>query len=122
MLVSALGTALGAMQPGEFVEVRVSDGDGGGRAKAVAGGADAPGIYLARADAPVVLRSSPHYTTLMRAATRRFPRSCSSRRYITSSGSHGWTMRIRDPGSWATACGASAAVPGNRNDTKPDAS
>lgn len=73
MLVSASGTALGAMAAGDFVCVRVSDGrwEGGRRPSK-----EAPmhrGIYLARADAQVVLHSSPHYTTLLACSGEAVP-------------------------------------------------
>lgn len=73
MLVSATGTALGTMAPGDFVRVRVSDGrwEGGRRPSK-----EVPmhrGIYLARADAQVVLHSSPHYTTLLACSREPVP-------------------------------------------------
>jgi ribulose-5-phosphate 4-epimerase/fuculose-1-phosphate aldolase len=73
MLVSASGTALGAMRPGDFVEVRVSDGAWSGARKPSKEVPMHRGIYLAREDAQVVLHSSPHYTTLMACSGEMIP-------------------------------------------------
>lgn len=73
MLVSASGTALGAMQPGDFVTVRVSDGQWEGARKPSKEVPMHRGIYQQRADAQVVLHSSPHYTTLIACSDVTIP-------------------------------------------------
>jgi ribulose-5-phosphate 4-epimerase/fuculose-1-phosphate aldolase len=73
MLVSASGTALGAMRAGDFVEVRVSDGAWAGARKPSKEVPMHRGIYLARADAQIVLHSSPHYTTLIACSEEVIP-------------------------------------------------
>jgi L-fuculose-phosphate aldolase len=73
MLVSASGTALGAMRPGDFVRVRVSDGHWEGDRKPSKEVPMHRGIYLARPDAHVVLHSSPHYTTLLACSEHDIP-------------------------------------------------
>ena len=65
MLVSASGTALGAMNPGDFVNVRVADGHWTGTRKPSKEVPMHTGIYQQRPDAQVVLHSSPLYTTLI---------------------------------------------------------
>lgn len=65
MLVSASGTALGAMGEGDFVTVRLADGAWEGAREPSKEVPMHRAIYLARADAQVVLHSSPHYTTLI---------------------------------------------------------
>jgi len=73
MLVSASGTALGAMQPGDFVAVRVSDGHWEGARKPSKEVPMHRGIYQQRPDAQVVLHSSPHYTTLLACSGEAIP-------------------------------------------------
>lgn len=73
MLVSASGTALGAMQAGDFVRVRVSDGSYEGARRPSKEVPMHRGIYLARDDARVVLHSSPHYTTLLACSEEPIP-------------------------------------------------
>lgn len=73
MLVSASGTALGAMQPGDFVTVRVSDGHWEGARKPSKEVPMHRGIYRQRAEAQVVLHSSPHYTTLIACSGETIP-------------------------------------------------
>lgn len=73
MLVSASGTALGAMQPGDFVAVRVSDGHWEGARKPSKEVPMHRGIYQQRPDAAVVLHSSPHYTTLLACSGEAIP-------------------------------------------------
>ncbi len=73
MLVSASGTALGAMQPGDFVTVRVSDGHWEGARKPSKEVPMHRGIYQQRPDAAAVLHSSPHYTTLLACSEESIP-------------------------------------------------
>lgn len=73
MVVSASGTALGAMQPGDYVRVRVSDGYWEGTRKPSKEVPMHRGIYLARPEAEAVLHSSPHYTTLIACTDEAIP-------------------------------------------------
>jgi ribulose-5-phosphate 4-epimerase/fuculose-1-phosphate aldolase len=73
MLVSASGTALGAMAPGDFVEVRLGDGQWAGARKPSKEVPMHRGIYLARPEAQVVLHSSPHYATLLACSGEAIP-------------------------------------------------
>jgi len=73
MLVSASGTALGAMSPGEFVPVRIRDGQWTGSRKPSKEVPMHIGIYQQRADARVVLHSSPIYTTLVACSGEAIP-------------------------------------------------
>lgn len=73
MLVSASGTALGAMAPDDYVNVRISDGSWSGARKPSKEVPMHRGIYLARPEAQVVLHSSPHYTTLLACSDETIP-------------------------------------------------
>lgn len=73
MLVSASGTALGAMKPGDFVNVRVTDGHWTGARKPSKEVPMHTGIYQQRPDAQVVLHSSPLYTTLIACSGEAIP-------------------------------------------------
>jgi L-fuculose-phosphate aldolase len=73
MILSASGTALGAMRPGDFVTVRVSDGHWEGVRKPSKELPMHRAIYSQRADAGVVLHSSPHYTTLIACSGETIP-------------------------------------------------
>jgi ribulose-5-phosphate 4-epimerase/fuculose-1-phosphate aldolase len=73
MVLSASGTALGAMAPDDFVSVRLADGSWEGARKPSKEVPMHRGIYLARADAQIVLHSSPHYTTLLACGDEAIP-------------------------------------------------
>lgn len=73
MLVSASGTALGALGPDDFVRVEVGDGAWDGTRRPSKEVPMHRGIYLARAEAQVVLHSSPHYTTLIACSDETIP-------------------------------------------------
>jgi L-fuculose-phosphate aldolase len=73
MLVSATGTALGALTPESFVRVRLSDGGWEGASRPSKEVPMHLGIYRARPDAGVVLHSSPHYTTLLACSAETIP-------------------------------------------------
>jgi L-fuculose-phosphate aldolase len=73
MLVSASGMALGAMGPDDYVAVRVADAHWEGPRKPSKEIPMHLGIYRARADAQVVLHSSPHYTTLLACSGEAIP-------------------------------------------------
>lgn len=73
MLVSASGTNMGELQPGDLVSVRVADGAWSGARKPSKEVPMHIGIYQQRPDARVVLHSSPHYTTLIACSTETIP-------------------------------------------------
>ena len=73
MLVSASGTDMGDLAPGDLVSVRVSDGTWSGPRKPSKEVPMHIGIYQQRPDARVVLHSSPHYTTLIACSGENIP-------------------------------------------------
>jgi Ribulose-5-phosphate 4-epimerase and related epimerases and aldolases len=73
MILSASGTSLGTMRPGDFVTVRVSDGHWEGTRKPSKELPMHRAIYRQRSDAGVVLHSSPHYTTLIACSDETIP-------------------------------------------------
>jgi len=73
MLVSASGTNMGELVPGDLVSVRVSDGAWSGPRKPSKEVPMHIGIYQQRPDARVVLHSSPHYTTLIACSQEVIP-------------------------------------------------
>jgi ribulose-5-phosphate 4-epimerase/fuculose-1-phosphate aldolase len=73
MLVSASGTNMGELAPGDLVPVRVRDGAWNGTRKPSKEVPMHVGIYQQRADAQVVLHSSPHYTTLIACSGESIP-------------------------------------------------
>ena len=73
MLVSASGTNMGDLLPGDLVPVRVADGGWSGPRKPSKEVPMHMGIYRERPDARVVLHSSPHYTTLIACSDETIP-------------------------------------------------
>lgn len=73
MLVSASGTALGEMRADDYVTVRLADGGWEGPRKPSKEVPMHRAVYLARADAQVVLHVSPHYTTLLACSDQAIP-------------------------------------------------
>jgi len=73
MLVSASGTNMGELVPGDLVPVRVTDGAWSGTRKPSKEVPMHIGIYQQRTDAKVVLHSSPHYTTLIACSGEGIP-------------------------------------------------
>jgi ribulose-5-phosphate 4-epimerase/fuculose-1-phosphate aldolase len=73
MITSATGAGLGTMSAADCVRVRIADGTWEGARRPTKEVPMHRGIYRARADAAVVLHSSPHYTTLIACTGETIP-------------------------------------------------